>query len=121
MREERSFPPNDTQIRVISSMEKQTDTSFKKPTLPANVDFCANPHKNVVKRGASNKKGMLSCSKCFFQWIRASLAHIQAENPQNVFFFPGVNGLNILCCVSLAVVFDLSSFYFLSLAGETSC
>ena len=40
-----------------------------------NFDFCACPSKNVAKRGVSGKKDML---------VGANLAHIQAENLQNV-------------------------------------
>jgi len=36
-------------------------------------------NKNVVKHGASGKKGLLSCCKCSFEWIGANLAHIQAQ------------------------------------------
>ena len=32
-----------------------------------NFDFCACLGKNVVKRGASEMKGMLSCGKCHFE------------------------------------------------------
>jgi len=48
------------------------------------IDFCACPNKIVVKRDASGEKAMLSCCKCFFGYIDANLAHIQAENLQNV-------------------------------------
>ena len=50
--------------------------------LSRNFDFCSCPSRNVVKRDASGKKGMLSCYKCLLGLIEASLAHIQHENHQ---------------------------------------
>jgi len=32
-----------------------------------NFDLCTCPRENVIKRGASGKKGMLSCCKCLFE------------------------------------------------------
>ena len=61
--------------------------------------FCACLGKNVVKRGASGKKVMLSCCKYLFEQIGANLAHTKAENlpnAQKVRFWQkalGVNGL----------------------------
>lgn len=48
------------------------------------VNFCAYPRNNVIKCNARGKKGMLSCCKSLFEKMGASLAHIQAENLQNV-------------------------------------
>ena len=48
------------------------------------VNFCAYPRNNVIKCNARRKKGMLSCCKSLFEKMGASLAHIQAENLQNV-------------------------------------
>ena len=53
-----------------------------------------------MKRDASAKKSKLSCCKCIFDQIKASLAEIQPQNHQNVqkpHFWqkaPGVNGLS---------------------------
>ena len=49
-----------------------------------NFDFCARPTQNVVKRGASGKKGKRPCCKCLFDQIKPNLADIQPENHQNV-------------------------------------
>ena len=49
-----------------------------------NFDFCARLSQNVVKRGASGKKGKQPCCKCLFDQIKSNLADIQPENHQNV-------------------------------------
>ena len=51
---------------------KKKKKKIKKTEKPKHVghfliqDFCACPSRNVVKRDASGKKGMLSCCKCLF-------------------------------------------------------
>ena len=49
-----------------------------------NFDLCACPSRNVVKHDACSKKGTLSCCKCIFSQIKATLAEIQPKNHQNV-------------------------------------
>ena len=64
-----------------------------------NLDFCACPSHNALKRHAGGKKGKLLCCKSIFDRIKGNLAEIQPKNPQNVqktHFLqkvPGVNGL----------------------------
>ena len=41
--------------------------SLKTGALSRNFDFCSCPSKDVVKRVASGKKGMLSCCKCLLE------------------------------------------------------
>ena len=62
--------------------KKKTQTEgqkgLTKPEKPKDIShfflfyFCTCPCKNVVKRG--EKKVLLSCCKCFFEWIAAHLA-----------------------------------------------
>ena len=54
-----------------------------------------------MKHGASGKKGMLSCCKCLFERSGGNLAHIQAENLQNVqenVFFAKSSGSEWIKC-----------------------
>ena len=60
--EGQSLPQKDKKRRKRKG-EKKRRRSLSRP----NFDFCACPSKNVVKRGASGKQGMLPCCKCLFE------------------------------------------------------
>ena len=49
-----------------------------------NVDFCACPSHNVVKRDAGAKRSKLLCCKLIFDRLKANLAEIQLKKHQNV-------------------------------------
>ena len=51
--------------KEIKNLKSQVDIVIFSPKSP-NIDFCACPSINVVKRSASGKKGMLSCFKYIF-------------------------------------------------------
>ena len=51
---------------VESQQLQQKDKYARKREKPKTVDLCTCPRKNVTKRDASGKKGMLSRCKCLF-------------------------------------------------------
>jgi len=54
--------------KIFKKTEKPKDVGhFLVQKLSGNFDFCACPSKHVIKRNASGKKSMLSCSKCIFE------------------------------------------------------
>ena len=89
-----SSKPSRRSITAAKDKKKEKGKAKKKMK---NYDFCACSSKNVVKRGASGKKGMLSCWKCFLSrpeliW---SISDIQPENVHNV-----QNGLKHMCVIN---------------------